>query len=106
MTEPTTWYAATAVASPERPTLSHDLDADVCVIGAAVTAHLSRKRLDLGRGRLKGATSAVELGPAVNLGHLAGMGRQLVPSATMRASGGAERTAGRRLRSAIRIETT
>jgi gamma-glutamylputrescine oxidase len=36
MTEPTTWYAATAVASPERPTLSHDLDADVCVIGAGL----------------------------------------------------------------------
>src|SRR3954466_3450597 len=36
MTEPTTWYAATVVASPERPTLSHDLDADVCVIGAGL----------------------------------------------------------------------
>src|SRR5947199_3382607 len=36
MTEPTTWYAATAVASPERPALSHDLDADVCVIGAGL----------------------------------------------------------------------
>src|SRR4051794_41852690 len=36
MTEATTWYAATAVASPERPALSHDLDVDVCVIGAGL----------------------------------------------------------------------
>jgi glycine/D-amino acid oxidase-like deaminating enzyme len=36
MTEPKTWYAATAVAAPERPVLSHDLDADVCVIGAGL----------------------------------------------------------------------
>ena len=36
MTEPRTWYAATAVASPERRALSHDLDADVCVIGAGL----------------------------------------------------------------------
>jgi len=36
MTEPRTWYAATAVASPERPALSHDLDVDVCVIGAGL----------------------------------------------------------------------
>src|SRR3954465_1657899 len=36
MTEPATWYATTAVASPERPTLSHDLDADLCVIGAGL----------------------------------------------------------------------
>jgi gamma-glutamylputrescine oxidase len=36
MTEPRTWYAATAVASPERGALSHDLDVDVCVIGAGL----------------------------------------------------------------------
>jgi gamma-glutamylputrescine oxidase len=36
MTEPKTWYAATAVAAPERPALNHDLDADVCVIGAGL----------------------------------------------------------------------
>src|SRR5436305_5963261 len=36
MTEPRTWYAATAVASPERRALSHDVDADVCVIGAGL----------------------------------------------------------------------
>jgi gamma-glutamylputrescine oxidase len=37
MTDPaTTWYAATAVVAPERPALSHDLDADVCVIGAGL----------------------------------------------------------------------
>src|SRR4051794_5635577 len=37
MTEPTTWYAATAVASPERPALSRDVDVDVCVIGAGLS---------------------------------------------------------------------
>jgi glycine/D-amino acid oxidase-like deaminating enzyme len=36
MTEPETWYAATAVAAPERPALSHDLDVDVCVVGAGL----------------------------------------------------------------------
>jgi gamma-glutamylputrescine oxidase len=36
MTEPKTWYAGTAVPAPERPALSHDLDADVCVIGAGL----------------------------------------------------------------------
>jgi gamma-glutamylputrescine oxidase len=36
MTEPKTWYAATAVVAPERPALNHDLDADVCVIGAGL----------------------------------------------------------------------
>jgi glycine/D-amino acid oxidase-like deaminating enzyme len=36
MTEPQTWYAATAVAVPERPALNHDLDVDVCVVGAGL----------------------------------------------------------------------
>src|SRR5689334_22286182 len=36
MTEPATWYATTAVAAPERVALSHDLDVDVCVIGAGL----------------------------------------------------------------------
>ena len=37
MTEPhPTWYAATAVATPERPALSHNLDVDVCVVGAGL----------------------------------------------------------------------
>src|SRR5436309_11694172 len=37
MTEPQqTWYATTAVAAPERPALTHDLDVDVCVIGAGL----------------------------------------------------------------------
>src|SRR4051812_20666842 len=37
MTEPNqTWYATTAVAGPERPALTHDLDVDVCVIGAGL----------------------------------------------------------------------
>jgi len=36
MTEPRTWYAATAAPAPKRPALSHDLDADVCVIGAGL----------------------------------------------------------------------
>ena len=36
MTEPTTWYAATAVAAPARRALRHDLDVDVCVIGAGL----------------------------------------------------------------------
>jgi glycine/D-amino acid oxidase-like deaminating enzyme len=36
MTEPKTWYAATAVAVPERPALTHDLDVDVCVVGAGL----------------------------------------------------------------------
>ena len=42
MTEPDpspygpTWYAATMVAAPERRTLTHDLDVDVCVIGAGL----------------------------------------------------------------------
>jgi glycine/D-amino acid oxidase-like deaminating enzyme len=38
MTEPSsqTWYAATMVESPERPALTHDLDVDVCVVGAGL----------------------------------------------------------------------
>ena len=37
MTKPDqTWYAATAVAAPERPALSHNIDVDVCVIGAGL----------------------------------------------------------------------
>ena len=38
MTEPSsqTWYTATMVAPPERPALSHDLDVDVCVVGAGL----------------------------------------------------------------------
>src|SRR5690349_4008054 len=36
MTGPKTWYAATAVAALERPALNHDIDADVCVIGAGL----------------------------------------------------------------------
>jgi len=37
MTEPSsqTWYAAAAV-TPERPALTHDLDVDVCVVGAGL----------------------------------------------------------------------
>ncbi len=31
-----TWYAATAVGAPERPALSHNIDVDVCVIGAGL----------------------------------------------------------------------
>src|SRR6476620_4801148 len=31
-----TWYAATMVAVPERPALQHDLDVDVCVVGAGL----------------------------------------------------------------------
>jgi glycine/D-amino acid oxidase-like deaminating enzyme len=31
-----TWYAATAVAAAERPALTHDLDVDLCVIGAGL----------------------------------------------------------------------
>ena len=31
-----TWYAATMVAVPERRALTHDLDVDVCVIGAGL----------------------------------------------------------------------
>ncbi|MBI5112352.1 MAG: FAD-dependent oxidoreductase [Rhodovulum sp.] len=30
------WYAATAIAAPERPPLGFDVDADVCVIGAGL----------------------------------------------------------------------
>src|ERR1700731_4970270 len=30
------WYAATAVAAPERLALTHDLDVDLCVIGAGL----------------------------------------------------------------------
>jgi glycine/D-amino acid oxidase-like deaminating enzyme len=38
MTEPSsqTWYAATVVAPPERPALTHDLDVDVCVVGGGL----------------------------------------------------------------------
>jgi len=37
MTEPNqTWYATTAVAAPERPALTQNLDVDVCVIGAGL----------------------------------------------------------------------
>src|SRR3954464_5943381 len=37
MTEPNqTWYATTAVAAPERSALTHDLDVDLCVIGAGL----------------------------------------------------------------------
>src|SRR5258707_11120753 len=31
-----TWYAATMVAVPERRALTHDLDVDVCVVGAGL----------------------------------------------------------------------
>src|SRR5437868_9792428 len=31
-----TWYAATGVAAPERRPLTHDLDVDLCVIGAGL----------------------------------------------------------------------
>src|ERR1043165_6078517 len=31
-----TWYAASAVAAPQRAALSHNLDVDVCVIGAGL----------------------------------------------------------------------
>src|SRR5437763_14960883 len=31
-----TWYAATAVAAPARPALTHNLDVDLCVIGAGL----------------------------------------------------------------------
>jgi glycine/D-amino acid oxidase-like deaminating enzyme len=31
-----TWYAATMVEAPERPPLAHDLDVDVCVVGAGL----------------------------------------------------------------------
>src|ERR1700704_4442028 len=31
-----TWYAATMVPAPERPALTHDLDVDVCVVGAGL----------------------------------------------------------------------
>ncbi|HMK80211.1 MAG TPA: FAD-dependent oxidoreductase [Xanthobacteraceae bacterium] len=31
-----TWYAATMVAAPERPSLGSDIDVDVCVIGAGL----------------------------------------------------------------------
>src|SRR3982074_118574 len=31
-----TWYAATAVAAPERPALTYDLDVDLCVMGAGL----------------------------------------------------------------------
>src|SRR5262245_27559903 len=36
MTEPKTWYATTAVAAPERLPLNHDLDVDVCIVGAGL----------------------------------------------------------------------
>lgn len=37
MTDPDqTWYAATAVAAPERPALTHSLDVDLCVVGAGL----------------------------------------------------------------------
>src|SRR5437868_15008235 len=45
MTEPQqTWYAATAVAPRGRPALTHNLDVDVCVIGAGLAG------LTVGRG--------------------------------------------------------
>jgi glycine/D-amino acid oxidase-like deaminating enzyme len=31
-----TWYAATTVAAPSRPELTHDLDVDVCVLGGGL----------------------------------------------------------------------
>src|SRR3954447_6601888 len=31
-----TWSASTAVAAPERPALTYDLDVDLCVIGAGL----------------------------------------------------------------------
>src|SRR5256885_12583745 len=42
------WYAATMVAPPERPALTRNIDADVCVIGAGlagltVARELSRR---------------------------------------------------------------
>ena len=31
-----TWYAATAAAAPQRAALSHNIDVDVCVVGAGL----------------------------------------------------------------------
>ena len=49
---PQSWYAATADISPERPSLTGEASADVCIIGAGFTGlsaawHLAQKGLDV-----------------------------------------------------------
>src|SRR5712671_165659 len=64
------WYAATMVAAPERPALSHDLDVDVCVIGAGlagltVARELARRGWSvavLEAGRVAGGASGRNAG--------------------------------------------
>jgi glycine/D-amino acid oxidase-like deaminating enzyme len=72
MSEPSpTWYSATsATVAPERPALSHDLDVDVCVIGAGlagltVARELARRGWSvavLEAGRVAGGASGRNAG--------------------------------------------
>lgn len=41
----TTWYASTAVPAPERPSLNHDVDVDVCVVGAGLAGLTTAREL-------------------------------------------------------------
>jgi len=70
MSEPSpTWYSV-AIAAPERPALSHDLDVDVCVIGAGlagltVARELARRGWSvavLEAGRVAGGASGRNAG--------------------------------------------
>ena len=45
---PPSWYAATAVASPERPPLTSDLDVDVCVVGAGLAGLTTAREIARG----------------------------------------------------------
>jgi gamma-glutamylputrescine oxidase len=71
MSEPSpTWYSATSAAAPERPALSHDLDVDVCVVGAGlagltVARELARRGWSvavLEAGRVAGGASGRNAG--------------------------------------------
>ena len=39
------WYAATQVASPERPELTFDLDVDVCIVGAGLAGLITAREV-------------------------------------------------------------
>ena len=59
------WYAATMVAAPERPALNHDLDVDVCVIGAGLAGPDGCARARAARLVGRGAGSAARCGRRV-----------------------------------------
>ena len=46
-TTPSTWYETTRVSHPERERLNHDLDVDVCVIGAGLAGLTAAREVAL-----------------------------------------------------------